>query len=106
MRFGLEPAKRNAAERRQLRRYAFITLICGLLITACGIFGGVFIGLGVAMNFAGGGSSGGVDVLIAIAHKYLGVKESIASFVIDSSIIICGMFIIPKNIVPSFFDIL
>ncbi len=42
MRFGLEPAKRNAAERRQLRRYAFITLICGLLIMACGIFGGVF----------------------------------------------------------------
>ena len=42
MRFGLEPVKRNAAERRQLRRYAFITLICGLLIMACGIFGGVF----------------------------------------------------------------
>ena len=39
MRFGLEPAKRNAAERRQLRRYAFITLICGLLITACSIWG-------------------------------------------------------------------
>ncbi len=72
----------------------------------CGIFGGVFIGLGVAMNFAGGGSSGGVDVLIAIAHKYLGVKESIASFAIDSSIIICGMFIIPKNIVPSLNGIL
>lgn len=72
----------------------------------CGIFGGVFIGLGVAMNFAGGGSSGGVDVLIAIAHKYLGVKESIASFVVDSTIILCGMFIIPKNIVPSLNGIL
>ena len=82
----------------------YIIPIGNLII--CGIFGGVFIGLGVAMNFAGGGSSGGVDVLIAIAHKYLGVKESIASFVIDSSIIICGMFIIPKNIVPSLNGIL
>ena len=35
----------------------------------CGIFGGVFIGLGVALNFSGGGSTGGVDVFIAILHK-------------------------------------
>ena len=67
----------------------------------CGIFGGVFIGLGVALNFSGGGSTGGVDVFIAILHKYFGVRESVASFVIDASIILCGMFVIPSNIVPS-----
>ena len=67
----------------------------------CGIFGGVFIGLGVALNFSGGGSSGGVDVFIAMLHKYLGIRESIASFAIDGIVILCGMFIIPGNIVPS-----
>lgn len=66
-----------------------------------GIFGGVFIGVGVAMNFKGGGSTGGVDVFIALANKYFGLKESIVSFAIDSIVIICGMFIIPGNIVPS-----
>ena len=67
----------------------------------CGVFGGVFIGVGVALNFSGGGSTGGVDVFIAILHKYFGIRESIASFVIDAGIILCGMFIIPSNIVPS-----
>ena len=67
----------------------------------CGIFGGVFIGVGVAFNFAGGGSTGGVDVFIAMANKYLGIRESIASFVLDAAVILCGMFVIPSNIVPS-----
>ena len=53
------------------------------------------------MNFKGGGSTGGVDVIIAIFNKYLGVKESIMSLAIDGSIIVCGMFLIPGNIVPS-----
>lgn len=77
----------------------YVVPIGNLLI--CGIFGGVFIGVGVAFNFAGGGSTGGVDVFIAILHKYFGIRESIASFVIDAAVILCGMFVIPSNIVPS-----
>lgn len=69
-------------------------------IILCGIFGGVFIGYGVAFNFKGGGSSGGVDVIIALLKKYTGIKESITSFLIDASVIITGMFIIPSNLVP------
>lgn len=69
-------------------------------IILCGIFGGVFIGLGVALNFSGGGSSGGVDIIVALISKYTNIKESVISFVVDSSVIFCGMFIIPGNLVP------
>ena len=57
----------------------------------CGIFGGVFVGAGVAITFLGGGSSGGVDVVQVIMSKYLGMKESISGFLIDALIIIVGM---------------
>ena len=67
----------------------------------CGLFGGVFTGTGVALTFIGGGSTGGVDVLIALTAKYTPIKESIASFAIDSTIILLGMILIPKNFVPA-----
>ena len=57
----------------------------------CGVFGGVFVGGGVAITFIGGGSTGGVDVFQVILRKYLQIKESISAFLIDSSIIIIGM---------------
>jgi len=58
----------------------------------CGIFGGVFIGGGVAITFLGGGSSGGVDVVQLLLSKYTGIKESVSSFIIDGIIILVGMF--------------
>lgn len=58
----------------------------------CGIFGGVFIGGGVAITFLGGGSSGGVDVVQLLLSKYTGIKESVSSFLIDGIIILVGMF--------------
>lgn len=60
----------------------------------CGIFGGVFVGGGVALTFLGGGSTGGVDVIQLLISKYFKVKESISSFAIDASIIIAGMLAI------------
>ena len=58
----------------------------------CGIFGGVFIGGGVAITFLGGGSTGGVDVVQLLLSKYTGIKESVSSFLIDGIIILVGMF--------------
>ena len=58
----------------------------------CGIFGGVFIGGGVAITFLGGGSTGGVDVVQLLLSKYTGIKESVSSFLIDGIIILIGMF--------------
>lgn len=57
----------------------------------CGIFGGVFIGGGVAITFLGGGSTGGVDVVQVLLSKYAGIKESISSFIIDGLVIVVGM---------------
>ena len=57
----------------------------------CGVFGGVFIGGGVAITFLGGGSTGGVDVLQVMMAKYLGIKESLSGFMIDALVIVIGM---------------
>ena len=59
-----------------------------------GIFGGVFVGVGVAITFVGGGSTGGVDVLTFLLEKYLHIKQSIASFIIDGTIITVGLCVL------------
>ena len=63
-----------------------------------GIFGGVFVGVGVAVTFVGGGSTGGVDVLTFLMEKYLHIKQSIASFIVDGTIITVGLCVLlPVN---------
>ena len=57
----------------------------------CGIFGGVFVGGGVALTFVGGGSTGGVDVLQILMAKYWRIKESISGFILDAIVIVVGM---------------
>lgn len=70
-------------------------------ILLCAIFGGSFVGAGVALTFVGGGSSGGVDILYFIVEKYLHIKQSISSFALDSIIILSSMFLIKDNIINS-----
>ena len=57
----------------------------------CSLFGGAFTGLGVALAFLGGGSTGGVDILAFMGEKYLRIKASVGSFLIDGLIIVIGM---------------
>lgn len=59
-----------------------------------GVFGGVFVGIGVAITFVGGGSTGGVDVLTFLMEKYLKIKQSIASFLIDGTIVVVGLCVL------------
>ena len=70
-------------------------------ILVCGIFAGVFVGAGVALTFLGGGSTGGVDIIIVIIAKHTKLNESISSFVTDASIILLSIILIPGNIVNS-----
>ena len=72
----------------------------------CGLFGGVFVGSGVAFTFIGGGSTGGTDVIIALVAKFTPIRESIVSFIIDGIIIIFSMIFIKDNVVPSLCGIL
>lgn len=57
-----------------------------------GIFGGAFVGAGVAITFLGGGSTGGVDIIVFIINKFTSIKQSILSFIVDGSIIVIGIF--------------
>ncbi|MGM9874205.1 MAG: YitT family protein [Bacilli bacterium] len=68
-------------------------------ILLCGVFGGTFVGGGVALTFVGGGSSGGVDIIYFIIEKYLKIKQSISSFFIDAIIIVLGMTLIKDNLI-------
>lgn len=69
------------------------------------ICGNTFVGIGCALTFLGGGSTGGVDVLALIAQKYWKIKCSLATFIIDSSIILFG-FIVSKDIVTAVIGII
>lgn len=59
-----------------------------------GVFGGVFCGTGVAITFIGGGSTGGVDIIVVILNKFTRVSHSILSFIVDGTIILVGLFVL------------
>lgn len=59
-----------------------------------GLFGGVFIGTGVALTFVAGGSTGGVDTITFLFEKYLKIRQSIASFIVDGIIVVTGLVIL------------
>lgn len=62
-----------------------------LLASVCG---SVFVGLGCAITFQGGGSTGGMDVIAFIGQKYLKIKCSVGTFFIDATIILVGLFVL------------
>lgn len=64
----------------------------GILLLSS-IFGGVFVGFGVGLSFLGGGSSGGIDVIIYLIEKATHIKASVLSFIIDGIIILLGLFV-------------
>ena len=70
-----------------------------------GMFGGVFVGAGVAVTFIGGGSTGGVDILVFIINKYTRIKQSILSFAIDGTVILIGFFVL-ENMMASMIGII
>lgn len=75
-------------------------------ILICGLFAGVFIGSGVALTFLGKGSTGGVDTLICIFAKNTKIKESVWSFIIDGTIIVTSMILVPTKWINSLVGIL
>lgn len=57
------------------------------------VFGGAFVGAGVAVTFLGGGSTGGIDVVALIICKFFKrAKSSVVMFCIDASVILLGVF--------------
>ena len=69
------------------------------------IFGGACIGMGCALTFLGGGSTGGVDVIALTLSKYVkSIKSSVAFFICDTTIIIIGVLAI-ENLLLSLLGI-
>ena len=59
------------------------------------LFGGLCVGVGCALTFLGGGSTGGVDIIAFVICKiFKSLKSSKVIFVIDALIVILGMFAI------------
>lgn len=70
------------------------------------LLGGVCVGLGCALTFIGGGSTGGVDIIAFIICKiFKRAKSSVVFFIIDATIVLCGMFVM-QNLVISLLGIL
>ena len=69
------------------------------------VFGGTLIGVGCAVSFLGGGSTGGVDIVALILSKiFKKLKSSVAFFIVDATIITLGVFVI-NNMVLSLLGI-
>ncbi len=73
----------------------FFSLSAGALgesgIIIASVFGGVLVGVGCAMTFIAGGSTGGTDILAFLLCKLVRrMKTSRAIFIIDALIIILG----------------
>lgn len=52
------------------------------------LFAGVFVGLGLGIVFRFGGTTGGVDILARLAHKYFGWSMGKSMFMFDAIVII------------------
>jgi len=63
------------------------------LILAFALLGGLLQGVGCALTFRVGASTGGVDVLTFIITKYTGIKETVPYFAIDATIVGTGIIL-------------
>ncbi|MRX70978.1 DUF2179 domain-containing protein [Bacillus lacus] len=51
------------------------------------LFAGVFIGVGLGIIFKYGGTTGGVDIIARLAHKYIGWSMGKTMFLFDAAVI-------------------
>ena len=66
-----------------------------IAIILASLFSGVCVGLGCALSFIGGGSTGGLDVIaFTICKIFKKAKRSVVIFAIDAGAVILGMFAI------------
>jgi uncharacterized membrane-anchored protein YitT (DUF2179 family) len=65
----------------------------GVLLAA--VFSGALIGLGCALSFLGGGSTGGLDIIAFVLCKLVRrLRSSVVIFLLDAMAVVLGMFVI------------
>ncbi|NBJ70508.1 MULTISPECIES: YitT family protein [Clostridia] len=63
-------------------------------MTLVALFAGIFIGVGLGIIFRYGGTTGGVDIIARLAHKYIGWSMGKTMFLFDFIVIITSVFAI------------
>jgi len=64
-------------------------------ILLAAVFGGVLQGLGCALSFVGGGSTGGTDIIAFVICKiFKRIKSSVMIFIVDAAAIVLGVFVV------------
>lgn len=59
------------------------------------VFGGAFVGVGCAIAFLGGGSTGGTDIIAFVICKWFRkLRSSVVIFVVDVAVVLAGIFVI------------
>ncbi|HLR08119.1 MAG TPA: YitT family protein [Bacillota bacterium] len=63
-------------------------------MTLAALFAGVFVGSGLGIIFRYGGTTGGVDIIARIVHKYIGWSIGKTMFLFDFFVITISIFVI------------
>ncbi|MBK5448536.1 YitT family protein [Bacillus sp. TH22] len=75
------------------QRYEVLNLHLNLQndMTLAALFAGAFIGIGLGIIFKYGGTTGGVDIIARLAHKYVGWSMGKTMFIFDAVVIIISI---------------
>ena len=75
------------------QRYEVLNLHLNLQndMTLAALFAGAFIGIGLGIIFKYGGTTGGVDIIARLAHKYVGWSIGKTMFMFDAVVIVVSI---------------
>ena len=75
------------------QRYEVLNLHLNLQndMTLAAFFAGAFIGIGLGIIFKYGGTTGGVDIIARLAHKYVGWSMGKTMFMFDAVVIVVSI---------------
>ena len=75
------------------QRYEVLNLHLNLQndMTLATLFAGAFIGIGLGIIFKYGGTTGGVDIIARLAHKYVGWSMGKTMFMFDAVVIVVSI---------------
>jgi uncharacterized membrane-anchored protein YitT (DUF2179 family) len=69
------------------QRFSFVSIPLHNDLTLAALFAGAFIGIGLGIIFRYGGTTGGVDIIARLGHKYLGWSMGKTMFLFDALVI-------------------
>jgi len=81
--------------------YGSLPLVPGETLVSC-IFGGLFIGVGVAMTFKAKATSGGSDVIAMILQKYTRLPSGQLMMMVDGIIVLISLIVFGDWRIPLF----